>query len=183
MIDAMGGIELPIEEDLVNDDPGHEKFVVKAGQPLYNGIEALNYVRFREDAGGDMSRTGRHQTFINAILDKASEIRQWSKLPDLIDTMGDNFSTDMAPESMVGLAKSMVAADSRTIYSHTLKGEDRRENGAWYYFADEEDVEKAKGWIEAWLNEATPKAMLPLPDRYAARTPAASLSASEPDRP
>ncbi len=74
----------------------------------------------------------------------------------------------MAPERMVGLAKSMVAADSRTIYSHTLKGEDRRENGAWYYFADEEDVEKAKGWIEAWLNEATPKPLLPLPDRYAA---------------
>ena len=53
VIDSMGGITLPVTEDLVNDDADHEKFVVKAGQDLYNGADALNYVRYREDAGGD----------------------------------------------------------------------------------------------------------------------------------
>jgi anionic cell wall polymer biosynthesis LytR-Cps2A-Psr (LCP) family protein len=54
------------ETYLVNDDYDQEKFVVKAGQPYYNGTDALNDVRFRED-GGDEVRTGRHQIFVNAL--------------------------------------------------------------------------------------------------------------------
>jgi hypothetical protein len=42
---------------VVNDDYDHEKFVVKAGQPYYNGTDAL--------------------------LDKTTQIKQWSKIPEL----------------------------------------------------------------------------------------------------
>lgn len=168
VIDAMDGIALPITEDLVNDDPGHEKFIVKAGQDVYMGQDALNYVRFREDAGGDMSRTGRHQVFLNAIMNKAAEVGQWSKIPEFIDIMGQNFNTDLTPEHMIDLAKSMLETDSRTIYSHTLKGSGHRkgDGGAWYYFADEEDLGNVQGLIEAWLDPSLTKAQLPLPGKY-----------------
>lgn len=166
VIDAMGGISLPITEDLVNDDPDHEKFVVKAGKDVYNGTEALNYVRYREDAGGDTSRAGRHQVFLNAIMNKASNVSQWTKIPHLIDIMGSNFSTDLTPDHMIDLAKSMLQSDNRTIYSHTLKGDGHRlkNGGAWYYFADEDDLAKTKAMITAWLNPSLTKAQLPLPE-------------------
>ncbi|MFC5653180.1 LCP family protein [Paenibacillus solisilvae] len=182
VIDAMGGISLPITEDLVNDDADHEKFVVKAGQDLYNGKDALNYVRYREDAGGDTSRAGRHQVFLNAIMNKASQVGQWAKIPDLMDTMGQNFSTDLTPEHMIDLAKSMLQAGNRTIYSHTLKGNGhRKENhGAWYYFADEEDLAATQQLIKAWLDPAKTKAELPLPEEYQVKDkkPVESLSAT-----
>ncbi|QHW32215.1 LytR family transcriptional regulator [Paenibacillus rhizovicinus] len=181
VIDAMGGISLPITEDLVNDDADHEKFVVKAGKDVYNGTEALNYVRYREDAGGDTSRAGRHQVFLNAIMNKASNVSQWTKIPQLMDIMGDNFSTDLTPEHMIDLAKGMLQSDNRTIYSHTLKGEGHRKtaHGAWYYFADEEDLAKTDALIAAWLNPAVTKAELPLPEEYQAKVkkPVSSLSA------
>ncbi|RAP74255.1 LCP family protein [Paenibacillus montanisoli] len=166
VIDAMGGISLPITKDLVNDDPGHEKFVVKAGKELYNGTEALNYVRFREDAGGDTSRAGRHQQFLNAIMAKASKVGQWSKIPELIDIMGKNYSTDLTPEHSIELAKSMLQTDNRTIYSHTLKGKGQysKRNGVWYYYADEKDLAATKQLIAAWLNPKKTKAELPLPE-------------------
>ncbi|QYR21724.1 LCP family protein [Paenibacillus sp. sptzw28] len=183
VIDAMGGISLPITEDLVNDDPDHEKFVVKAGQDVYDGNDALNYVRYREDAGGDMSRTGRHQIFLNAMMNKAAQVGQWGKIPGLVDIMGRNFSTDLTPEHMIDLAKSMLQSDKRTIYSHTLKGEGRRlaDHGAWYYFADEEDLTNVKGWIDAWLDPAKTVEQLPLPDEYQTKNnkPVQSLSASD----
>ncbi|AZN38854.1 LCP family protein [Paenibacillus albus] len=168
VIDAMGGISLPITEDLVNDDPDHEKFVVKAGKPLYNGTEALNYVRYREDAGGDTSRAGRHQVFLNAIMNKASQVGQWTKIPDLIDIMGQNFSTDLTPQHMIDLTKSMLQSNQRTIYSHTLKGEGRRKvtHGTWYYFADEEDLAKTTALIKDWLDPVKTKESLPLPEEY-----------------
>ncbi|MFX3634993.1 MAG: LCP family protein [Candidatus Pristimantibacillus sp.] len=181
VIDAMGGISLPIEEDLVNDDPDHEHFVVKAGQDVYNGTDALNYVRYREDAGGDMNRTERHQTFLNAMLNKASDVGQWTKIPDLVDIMGENFSTDMRPDQMIKLAQVMLQSDNRMIYSHTLKGDGHRlkAGGAWYYFADEEDLSKVQAMIDNWLDPATSKNALILPDKYVSKTtkPVGSLSA------
>lgn len=183
VIDAMGGISLPITEDLVNDDPDHEKFVVKAGKPLYNGTEALNYVRYREDAGGDTSRAGRHQIFLNAIMNKASKVGQWTKIPELITIMGQNFSTDLTPQHTIDLAKSMLQNDQRTIYSHTLKGEGHRKvtGGAWYYFADDEDLARTEALITAWLDPAKTKEMLPLPEEYQQKDkkPVQSLSATQ----
>ncbi|TYP75357.1 LCP family protein [Paenibacillus methanolicus] len=182
VIDAMGGIALPITEDLVNDDADHEKFVVKAGQDKYNGKDALNYVRYREDAGGDMSRTGRHQIFLNAIMEKASKVGQWTKIPELIDIMGHNFSTDLTSTQMINLAKSMLQTETRTIYSHTLKGDGHRKSkgGAWYYFADETDLDAVGALIEAWLDPKLTKSQLPLPEEYekskAANTAATTMT-------
>lgn len=164
VIDTIGGIRLPIEKDLVNDDPHHEHFVVKAGQPFYNGEDALNYVRFREDAGGDASRTKRQQIFLQAIIDKASEVGEWRKIPELIEIMGSNFATDIPPDDLVRLAERMLTRKSRPIYSHTLAGAGRMEDGAWYFFADERDTEQVKAWIRAWLDADAKLRELPKPD-------------------
>ncbi|MCR2805359.1 LCP family protein [Paenibacillus soyae] len=167
-IDEMGGISLPIEEDMVNDDPGHEHFVIKGGQELYNGTDALNFVRYREDAGGDMSRTERHQQFLHAMIEKAKKMGQWGKIPELIDIMGDNFNTDIYPSSLIDMAQELLQADNRLMYSHTLLGRGGRlvQGGAWYYFADEEDLARVQTMIKNWLNADTTEASLILPPKY-----------------
>ncbi|OMF25814.1 transcriptional regulator [Paenibacillus sp. FSL H8-0548] len=169
VIDTLGGISLPIEEDMVNDDPDHEKFVIRGGQDTYNGQDTLNYVRYREDAGGDMSRMERHQIFLNLLMDKAKQMNQWSKVPDLMNIMGDNFSTDMLPQQLVDLGQGILQAKERNIYSHSLLGNGHRlkDGGAWYYFADEEDLTKVQTMIKSWLNADTPEASLVFPDKYA----------------
>lgn len=168
MIDTVGGISLPIEEDMVNDDPGHEKFVIKAGQETYNGKDTLNYVRYREDAGGDMNRTERHQIFLSLLMDKAKQMNQWSKIPELMNIMGENFSTDLRPQQLIDLGQSMLQTKEHKIYSHSLIGEGHRlkSGGAWYYFAEEEDLAKVQKMIKSWLNKDTPSSSLVLPDKY-----------------
>lgn len=167
-IDTLGGISLPIEEDMVNDDPDHEKFVIKAGQETYNGQDTLNYVRYREDAGGDVNRTERHQIFLNLLMDKAKQMNQWSKVPDLMDIMGDNFSTDMRPQQLVVLGQGLLQTKERHIYSHSLIGSGHRlkTGGAWYYFADDEDLAKVQTMIKSWLDADTPASSLILPEKY-----------------
>lgn len=168
VIDALGGISLPIEEDIENKDPNHEKFLIKGGQDNYSGQDALYYVRYREDAGGDISRTERQQTFLNALMEKASKMNQWTKIPELIDIMGENFSTDMRPDQMLDTAQSLLLSKERHIYSHSLTGEGRRlvNGGAWYYFADEEDLSNVRAMIDNWMNADTPEEQLQLPEKY-----------------
>ncbi|WP_214627090.1 LCP family protein [Paenibacillus agaridevorans] len=169
-IDAMGGIALPIEEDIVNKGYGHEKFVIKGGQDLYGGTDALNFVRYREDAGGDMSRTERHQQFLHAIIEKATSLKQWNKIPSFIDIMGDNFSTDMPPGQLIDMSQAMLTKSGLTMYSHTLLGQGGRleAGGAWYYFADEEDLQQVQTMIHNWLDADAPSASLILPPKYTA---------------
>lgn len=170
VIDAMGGIALPIEKDMVNRDPNHDYFFIKGGQDLYDGTDALNFVRYREDAGGDLSRTERQQQFLHAMIEKALEMKQWTKIPELLDIMDDNFNTDILPSKLVDLAQELFQAKQRTMYSHTLAGEGHRlkAGGAWYFFADEEDLAQVRSMIKSWLDEDTPAGSLPLPPKYAA---------------
>ena len=167
VVDEMGGISLPIEKDIENNDPNHEYFFIKGGQSTYNGQDALNYMRYREDAGGDVSRTGRHQQFINALVNKATGIKQWSKIPEMIDIMGNNFSTDLRPNQITQLVQSMLQADTRRTYTYSLTGEGRRltEGGAWYYFIKDEDLEAARAMISNWLDGGVPESELLLPNK------------------
>ncbi|MDF2835916.1 MAG: transcriptional regulator [Paenibacillus sp.] len=169
VIDAMGGIALPIEEDIVNKGYGHDKFVIEGGQDLYDGKDALNFVRYREDAGGDMNRTERHQQFLHAIIEKATSMKQWSKIPSFIDIMGDNFSTDMLPGQLIDMSQSMLTKGDLTMYSHTMLGQGGRlkSGGAYYYFPDEEDQQQVQTMIQSWLDADTTAANLILPPKYA----------------
>lgn len=153
VVDELGGISLPITEDIVNKQADHEKFTIKANQPNYGGRDALNFVRYREDAGGDMSRAERNRQFLDALIRKAASLRQWSKIPELLDIIGDHFRTDILPSDMTDLAKRFLQID-HAITSYTLKGEGKRmgPDNLWYYEADEADLAAVKAAIAQWLD-------------------------------
>lgn len=164
VVDTLGGISLPITKDIVNKGADHEKFTVKANKPNYSGVEALNYVRYREDAGGDMSRTERNRVFLEALIHKASSMKQWTKIPEVLDIVGDNFTTDLRPETMNDLAKQFLQT-GHSISSYTLKGEGKRmgSQNLWYYVADEDDLNAVQDTIAAWLDPNTPLEKLTTP--------------------
>jgi len=164
VVDTLGGIHLPIGKDIVNKGADHEKFTVKANKDSYSGVEALNYVRYREDAGGDMARTNRNRVFIEELIHKASSLQQWNKIPEVLDIVGDNFLTDLPPASMSDLAKQFLQT-GHEIQSYTLKGEGQRmgKQNLWYFIADEDDLNAVRSTISTWLNPDTPVSQLTVP--------------------
>ncbi|GIP51006.1 transcriptional regulator LytR [Paenibacillus vini] len=162
VVDALGGIELPITKDIVNKQKDHEKFTIKAGKPLYDGQEALNYTRYREDS--DFNRTKRHQVFLSAIVDRMLKLDQVSKIPDLMDMLGDNFKTDMMPSYIIDLSKKVLLGDAPSINGFTIMGEGFRKNGVYYDAANEEDLEFAKQLITNWTDPDTKTEQLLMPD-------------------
>lgn len=184
VVDALGGIELPITKDIVNKQKDHEKFTINANKPLYEGQEALNYVRYREDS--DFNRTKRHQIFLNAIVDRMLKLDQVSKIPSLMDMMGENFKTDMLPSDIIELSKKVLLGPSPTIEGFTIMGEGFRKDGIYYDAANEEDLEFAKQMIASWSNPDTEPQELLLPadadkDEAASSTENASNTSSVTD--
>ena len=79
-----------------------------------------------------------------------------SKIPELLDIMGDNFKTDIEPSMIVSLAKKFMGGKDMDISSFTVMGEGKRINGLYYDVVDEEDLREAKTMIDNWMNPGTP---------------------------
>ncbi|WP_410512906.1 LCP family protein [Paenibacillus sp. BR2-3] len=153
-VDAIGGIPLPIQKDIVNKGKDHEKFTIIGGKSSYGGTDALNYVRYREDS--DFNRTKRQQVFLDVVANKMLSINQIGNIPELLDIMGDNFKTDMQPSMIIGLAKTFMGGEKMDISSFTVLGEGTRIGGVFYDIVNEEDLSKAKLMIDNWMNAGTP---------------------------
>ncbi|WP_379137689.1 LCP family protein [Paenibacillus sp. sgz500958] len=153
-VDAIGGVPLPIQKDIVNKGKDHEKFTILGGKKSYSGEEALNYVRYREDS--DFARTKRQQVFLDVVANKMLSFNQIGNIPELLEIMGDNFTTDMKPSMIIDLAKKFMTGKKMDISSFTVMGEGTRIDGVFYDLANEEDLSEAKLMIDNWLNAGTP---------------------------
>ncbi|XID91691.1 LCP family protein [Paenibacillaceae bacterium WGS1546] len=178
VVDTLGGIHLPIEKDIVNKGANHDKFVVKANKISYSGVEALNYVRYREDAGGDMARANRNRVFLEELIHKASSMQQWNKIPEVLDIVGENFLTDLTPSSISDLAKRFLQK-GHDIQSYTLKGQGQRmgKQNLWYFVADEDDLAEVRETVAAWLDPKTPEERLTVPGAEADGKPSGKEAA------
>ena len=68
--DALGGVDMNIEQDVTSIHPPHRHF--KKGMAHLDGTEALDYVRQRyQFAEGDFARMRHQQQFMKALMDKA----------------------------------------------------------------------------------------------------------------
>ncbi|MFC3747252.1 LCP family protein [Paenibacillus sp. GCM10012306] len=162
-VDAIGGVPLPIKKDIVNKGKDHEKFTIKGGKSNYNGEEALNYTRYREDS--DFNRTKRQQVFIDVVANKMLSISQIGNIPELLDIMGDNFKTDIEPSMILGLAKKFMGGKEMDISSFTVMGESKRIDGISYDIVDQKDLDQAKLMIDNWINAGTPADQLIQPGK------------------
>jgi LCP family protein required for cell wall assembly len=69
--DALGGVDLYIEQDIKSIHPPHYRQFTKGTMHL-NGEEALDYVRQRyQFKDGDFARVRHQQEFLKALMDKA----------------------------------------------------------------------------------------------------------------
>ncbi|MNP72168.1 Transcriptional regulator LytR [compost metagenome] len=94
-------------------------------------------------------------------------LNQITKIPELIQIMGENFQTDMQPSFITDLAKQVMTQDKPQISSFTILGEGMRKDGIYYGQADEKDVQYAKELINNWMDESTPAGEVMVPDRQA----------------
>jgi len=162
VVDAMGGVELPITEKIENKQADHEKFTIEPNKPIYDGTEALNYVRYREDS--DFKRTERHRIFLKQVLNRMKSVENLTKIPELIGIAGQNFKTNMTSDFMLSLAKTVIMSDSTPeISSHMLQGEGAIRD-AWYYDLNEKDVEETIESINKWLDPNSTAADLVVDD-------------------
>ena len=147
VVDDLGGVDIDVDKDM-DYRASDIKIALKKGPQHLDGEKALEFVRFRHEALGDISRTQRQQKFIKALAEEALQWSNLPKLPKLIPALRDTVETDLTTKEIFYLAALAKQLDKQDIITQTLPGSFPT-SGVGYWKVDQE---KAKTVLEELFN-------------------------------
>ncbi len=116
IVDAIGGIDVPVKEPMDYDDSwGHLHIHFKPGIHHMNGEQAVSYARFRHDSCGDPCRITRQQQVLRIIVNKLknNKFNDLTHAGTLIGVFQRNVDTDLNSTEMLALAAAFFNLDPK----------------------------------------------------------------------
>lgn len=127
-IDAIGGVKMYIEQDMIYDDDKQNLHInFKGGETvLLDGKKAEEFFRWRGNndhtglADGDLGRIKNQQAFIKAVIKKCLSPLTIVKIPKILDVVKDDVETNMPAKKIVSYGFKFLFNNG--ISMNTLQG-------------------------------------------------------------
>ncbi|HIK56005.1 MAG TPA: LCP family protein [Synechococcales cyanobacterium M55_K2018_004] len=104
LIDALGGVKVFVPQDMkYQDDSQHLYINLKQGEQHLNGNQALQFLRFRYDANGDIGRVQRQQMLMRALMEQTLNPATIARIPQILSVIQENVDTNLSVEELVAL--------------------------------------------------------------------------------
>ncbi|MDL2249415.1 LCP family protein required for cell wall assembly [Lachnospiraceae bacterium PF1-22] len=119
LIDAIGGVEIDIMEEEIDDlnyyslevyeaaGKGYQEYTAGVGKHLLDGSQAVSYARLRSTAGGDIKRAERQRIVLSAIMEKAKDINL-ATINKIINDVFPEISTNFTIAEIIKYAKDVM---------------------------------------------------------------------------
>jgi len=158
-VDMLGGVEIDIEKDMhYRDRRGGLYIDLRKGYRHLDGDKALQYVRFRHDAMGDIWRIQRQQKFMRAIARRMFVPENLPRLPEVVEEIRSNMETNMTAKDLLILARSGEKIHPDDIEMETLPGEARSIGGISYWVVPESEARAAVDRLMKFTGNGLPPA-------------------------
>ena len=123
VVDALGGVEVNVPKPMnYIDHTQHLNIHFQAGRQVLNGQHLQEYVRFREDALGDIGRIQRQQEVLKILLHKLWQPSTLGHVPQIMKAVKDNSDTDLSIGEMLGMTQFLGSLDRQHINMAMLPG-------------------------------------------------------------
>ena len=143
IVDAMDGLDIYIEKPMhYNDYAGKLHINFSKGDHHLNGQEAVEYLRFRHDALGDIGRTQRQQWLLRSLLTQLKKPSTITKIPDIISVARKYIKTDMSFYEMSQYAALAKQIDMDKIEVAMLPGAPNQRGYISYWILDPEKTQE-----------------------------------------
>lgn len=139
IVDSLGGVTIDIKERMYHHDPedgGIYTIDLKPGVQRLNGEKALQYVRFRGYALGDIGRAETQQKFLSALIKEVLQPSTVVKLPSLMVSTYKAVDTNLSLLNMKKLAVTASKMTNANLLTQTLPGKFLEVDGASYWEHD-----------------------------------------------
>lgn len=123
LVDALGGLNVNVEEDMDYDDNyGDLHIHLKKGEQFLTGGQVLEYMRFRHDVESDFGRMRRQQQVMREIVRELGEPQNWSKVPRLVALARRDVSTPLNDLQLRALVELYRGVPQDNVRAFTLPG-------------------------------------------------------------
>lgn len=137
IVDAIGGVRFDVPEDMYYEDPTQDLLInLKEGEQILSGEKAMELIRYRSYAMGDIKRVSVQQAFIKAVFAQTLKVGNITKVNDLANIFTKYMKTDLATGNLIWLGEKMLGVKSEDIFTMTLPGTTGSYNGGSYWFLD-----------------------------------------------
>ena len=117
VVDAMGGVEVDIEDEFPDN------WRMEEGLQKLNGRRALLYARYRGTNCGDLDRIERQQQLVASLRSKALKWNTVKKVPEIVKVMNETVQTDLGLDEGISLGRVLIRRGlNAKMTSNQLKG-------------------------------------------------------------
>ena len=137
IVDLLGGVSVDVPKRLrYTDRAGGLHIDIPAGRQVLDGKTALEFVRFRHDALGDIGRIQRQQLFIKEVLNKIRQPETISSLPRIVEEATRFFETEIQATQAIQLVNYLKDLDGTRFSFETMPGKAAMIDGISYWLGD-----------------------------------------------
>jgi LCP family protein required for cell wall assembly len=105
LVDLLGGVEINVDKKMRYADAyGKYTIDLDPGLQMLDGQKALQYVRFRNEPLGDISRVERQRILLHAVYKKIMQPDSLLKIPRFLELAKQYLQTDLTTQEMVEIA-------------------------------------------------------------------------------
>lgn len=143
IVKALGGVDIYIEKNMhYNDYAGKLHINFTKGKHHLTEKDAVEYLRFRHDAMGDIGRTQRQQWFLRGLLADLQKPETIARIPQIISVANKYVKTDMSAYEMTQYASLAKHFDMDSIEIAMLPGGPNKHGYTSYWILDPEKTQE-----------------------------------------
>lgn len=168
LIDALGGVRVYVPKDMkYNDFSQHLYIDLKKGWQHLDGAKAVQFLRFRYDQYGDISRVQRQQTFMRALKEQALKPTSLVRMPEVLSVVKSHIDTNLTVKELMALAGFASQTQRSDVQMLMLPGEfnDDGTTGVSYWLPHQQEIKEIASQhfdvIDAGAGYADPEARDP----------------------
>ncbi|MEB3358198.1 MAG: LCP family protein [Synechococcales bacterium] len=153
LIDALGGVTVYVPQDMkYQDDSQHLYINLKQGEQHLSGDQALQFLRFRYDATGDIGRVQRQQMLLRALQEQTLSPITLARFPKILSVIQDHLDSNLTVEELLALVGFASRAERSDVNMLMLPGEfsNPGDYDLSYWLPDEEDIDEMAAQYFDW---------------------------------
>ncbi|MCC7494686.1 MAG: LCP family protein [Fimbriimonadaceae bacterium] len=136
LVDALGGVELAVEKRMRYTDRAQDlRIDLQPGKQRLDGRRAMQYVRFRKDAEGDLGRIRRQQKFLQAVAAALRDPHRLQRLPAVVQAVAAGVETTLSPAQVLALGHLVSQTQLSELQTGSLPGSAKMIGGVSYFIA------------------------------------------------
>ena len=124
LIDTLGGVTVNVPKDMkYNDFSQHLYIDLKKGIQHLDGDKAMQFLRFRYDGLGDISRVQRQQMLMRSAVEQTLKPATVVKIPKILSVIQSHLDTNLTVRELMALSNFASKTDRSNVKMMMLPGD------------------------------------------------------------